>query len=118
MATYQQVVTYSNEVQPIFEKHKTFISFNINSEEVIFNEYNNETTHISYKCDTIIVKNGTPTKDELIRFFVHQKFSIDDEIAIIRQSTIKVKEFEEYNKYVEDCKEKAKYIIDIYNENK
>lgn len=114
MATYQILTTESNEVQPLFEKHKNFISFNINSEEYTSHNYDFSTTRIAYKCETIIVRNGCPTKDELTRFFVHLKYTIDDEIAILRQATSKPQEFEEYNAYVEECKSKAKYLMEIY----
>lgn len=114
MATYQLLTTESNEVQPQFEKHKNFIILNFNNEEYTSHNYDNSTTHIAYKCQTIIVRNGNPTKDELTRFFIHLKYTIDDEIAIIRQATTKPQEFEEYNSYVESCKQKAKDLMSIY----
>lgn len=38
---------------------------------------------------------------------IRQKYSIDDELAIQRQRYAKPEEFEEYNAFVESCKEKA-----------
>lgn len=40
---------------------------------------------------------------ELIR----EKYSVDDELAILRQKDSKVEEFNEYNTYAENCKELA-----------
>lgn len=41
---------------------------------------------------------------ELIR----ERYSFDDEIAILRQMTVKPEEFELYNAYAENCKARAK----------
>ena len=52
-----------------------------------------------------------PTLDELYRQrivdLIRQKYSVDDELAIQRQRDTKVEEFNEYNAYVEACKQKA-----------
>lgn len=39
--------------------------------------------------------------------FIRQKYSIDDELAIQRQRYAKPEEFEQYNQFVESCKQKA-----------
>lgn len=44
----------------------------------------------------------------LVVKLIREKYSIDDELAIIRQATTKPAEFEAYNEYVEACKAKAK----------
>ena len=41
---------------------------------------------------------------ELIR----KRYSINDELAILRQRDVKPEEFDEYNTYVEECKAEAK----------
>lgn len=38
---------------------------------------------------------------------VRERYSVDDEIAILRQRDSKIEEFNEYNAYVERCKEIA-----------
>lgn len=38
---------------------------------------------------------------------VRERYSVDDELAIQRQRDVKVDEFNEYNSYVENCKEIA-----------
>ena len=45
--------------------------------------------------------------DELVR----EKYSISQELAILRQRNEKVAEYEEYYRYAEECKERAKYIL-------
>lgn len=44
---------------------------------------------------------------ELIR----EKYTLNQELAILRQRDVKTEEFEEYNSYVEDCKAQAKEEI-------
>lgn len=41
---------------------------------------------------------------ELIR----EKYTLNQELAILRQRDVKTEEFEEYNSYVENCKAQAK----------
>ena len=39
---------------------------------------------------------------------IREKYSLNDELAILRQRDTKPDEFAEYNTYVEQCKEEAK----------
>jgi hypothetical protein len=55
-------------------------------------------------CDTVV---------QLIR----QKYSVDDEFAILRQQLNKPEEFAEYNEYCETCKVEAKNAIYGDNQN-
>lgn len=52
-------------------------------------------------------------KGELIREKVRAKYSIYDEIAIIRQRDTKPAEFAAYNAFVEQCKAEAKKELEI-----
>lgn len=45
---------------------------------------------------------------EKVRELIKLKYSIEDEIALYRQRDIKSEEFDEYYKYCEECKVKAK----------
>ncbi len=38
---------------------------------------------------------------------IREKYSVDDELAIQRQRDVKPEEFDEYNAYVESCKQTA-----------
>lgn len=43
-----------------------------------------------------------------VEWYIRQKYSLNAELAILRQRYVKLQEFDEYNSYVEECKEKAK----------
>ena len=45
-----------------------------------------------------------PTRKEKIISAIREKYSIDDEIAILRQKDSKKEEFSEYNNFVENIK--------------
>lgn len=81
----------------------TYTDFDIVDGKYIFNEsrYNNRIT-----AEKEYVKNlEYKTKiDKLIR----QRYSINDEIAILRQRECKPEEYAEYNAYCEQCKAQAK----------
>ena len=49
--------------------------------------------------------------EKLVERLIRQKYSLSNELAILRQATTKPEEFAEYNAYAEQCKEKAKSII-------
>ena len=49
-----------------------------------------------------------PTYEERVVELIRAKYSVDDELAILRQRDTKVEEFAEYNAYCEECKTKAK----------
>ncbi|MBE6802504.1 MAG: hypothetical protein E7530_06445 [Ruminococcaceae bacterium] len=46
----------------------------------------------------------TPTRKEIIVSAIREKYSVDDEIAILRQRDTKPREFEEYFNFVEKIK--------------
>lgn len=47
----------------------------------------------------------------LVSRMIRRKYSINDELAILRQRDSKPDEFAEYNTYCEQCKAKAKSLI-------
>lgn len=49
-----------------------------------------------------------PTYEEKVVQLVRERYSIDDELAILRQRDTKPAEFATYYDYVEDCKVRAK----------
>lgn len=49
-----------------------------------------------------------PTYEERVVQLIRQKYTIDDELAILRQRDSKPEEFAEYNEYCENCKTIAK----------
>lgn len=53
-------------------------------------------------------QQDTRTYEQKVVDLIREKYSIDDELAILRQRDTKVNEFNEYNEFVESCKLKAK----------
>lgn len=49
--------------------------------------------------------------EALIVSYIRERYSINDELSIIRQRDSKPDEFAEYNRYVEECKVRAKESI-------
>ena len=43
--------------------------------------------------------------------YIRERYTIDEEIAILRQRDANPEEFAEYNAYAEKCKEKAKTAL-------
>lgn len=43
---------------------------------------------------------------------IRERYSVDDELAILRQRDTKPDEFEVYNAYAESCKEEARLLIE------
>ena len=61
-----------------------------------------------------LIKGTQAEQDEynnLIVKLIREKYSVNDELAILRQQTTKPNEFKEYNEYVEECKTKAKELL-------
>lgn len=51
-----------------------------------------------------------PTYEERVVQLIRERYSMDDELAILRQRDSKPEEFTEYNAYCEECKVKAKEV--------
>lgn len=49
----------------------------------------------------------TPTYEERVEQLIREKYSVSDELAILRQRDSKVEEFNEYYEFCEECKAKA-----------
>ena len=49
-----------------------------------------------------------PSYEELVVMKIRERYSIDDELAILRQRDTKQDEFAEYNDFAEQCKAEAK----------
>ena len=54
---------------------------------------------------------NVPTYEERVEQLIREKYSINQELAILRQRETKPGEFEEYFAYCEECKAKAKNEI-------
>lgn len=51
--------------------------------------------------------------ENLIVKKIRAKYSVNEELAILRQRDVKPEEFAEYNAYVEACKSEAKAELEI-----
>lgn len=63
--------------------------------------------------DELILKNISKDKlyANLVSKLIRERYSVDDEMAILRQKETKPEEWKEYNSYCEDCKARAKEEI-------
>lgn len=52
-----------------------------------------------------------PYKEQVVNK-IRERYSVDDELAILRQRDTKAEEFEVYNAYAESCKEEAILLIE------
>ena len=59
----------------------------------------------------------TPTYEELVVQKIRERYTIDDELAILRQREVKPEEFVEYNSYCEQCKVAAREELGIEEED-
>lgn len=48
---------------------------------------------------------------DIVESLIRERYSVSDELAILRQRDIKADEFEAYNLFAEECKMRAKELI-------
>ena len=60
--------------------------------------------------DIVIDKLIIPYEQRVVNR-IREKYSVDDELAILRQRDTKPEEFAEYNNYVENIKEEERYNV-------
>ena len=51
------------------------------------------------------------TYEELVEMFIRERYSVSDELALLRQRDVKKEEFDSYFAFCEECKARAKEII-------
>jgi hypothetical protein len=51
------------------------------------------------------------TYSELVSILIRKRYSVDDELALLRQQTEKPDEYKAYYDFAEECKTKAKALI-------
>lgn len=57
------------------------------------------------------LENSKPTYQERVVSRIREKYSVDDELAILRQRDTKPEEFAEYNRFVETIKEEERHNV-------
>ena len=97
------LISANNEMRVVNvdDKYKDCISTDFDDFEFNVNKYNDrkkkEISNLSY--------------EQLIVSKIRERYTIDQELAILRQRDVKPQEFTEYNSYVEQCKIEAKEVI-------
>ena len=63
--------------------------------------------------DKLVLKNISKDRlyPNLVSRLIRERYSIDDEMAILRQRDTKPEEYEAYNAFCEECKAKARKEI-------
>ena len=56
------------------------------------------------EAEMLEIENSKPTYQERVVSRIREKYSVDDEFAILRQRDTKPEEFAEYNAFVEQIK--------------
>lgn len=68
---------------------------------------------IQYKAEYILVP--ALDKEPIVNELVRRKYTLPEELALLRQRDSKADEFTEYNTYAEECKKLANEILDKIN---
>lgn len=66
-----------------------------------------ETTEDGTETSTVPMDYG-----ETVNGLIRRKYTLSEELAILRQRGTKAEEFEAYNSYAESCKEEARLLIE------
>lgn len=66
-----------------------------------------ETTEDGTETSTVPMDYG-----ETVNGLIRRKYTLSEELAILRQRDTKAEEFEAYNTYAESCKEEARLLIE------
>lgn len=68
---------------------------------------------LAQKIREVAPKEWDKLYENLIVTKIREKYSLNEELAILRQRDTKPAEFEEYNAYVEKCKAEVKAELEI-----
>lgn len=80
--------------------------------------YRNGAIVYEYEAAPEATDNGTETPPaqidygETVNGLIRRKYTLSEELAILRQRDTKSEEFEAYNAYAESCKEEARLLIE------
>lgn len=80
--------------------------------------YRNGAIVYEYEAAPEATEDGTETSPvpmdygETVNGLIRRKYTLSEELAILRQRETKAEEFEAYNAYAESCKEEARLLIE------
>lgn len=66
------------------------------------------TPHFKTYTEEELAKQKQARYESLVEKYIREKYSLSNELAILRQANTKYTEFYEYNTYAEECKARAK----------
>lgn len=61
-------------------------------------------TVVGYSYNEVDINAETVSREAFISGLIHTRYSVDDEVSILRQKESKPQEFEAYNAFAEECK--------------
>lgn len=96
--------TYPSILIP-FTNNSTLVNYNIRESNEIIEDRECKV----YTCNYVIV--DIIDKDHLVDAMIRAKYSLSQELAILRQKEEKIDEYNEYNIYAEQCKQIANSIL-------
>lgn len=101
---YDETIEFDENGEPL-KKPQT-----IHHEAVIENylECTELTPHFKTYTEEELAKQKQAKYENLVEKYIREKYSLSNELAILRQANTKYTEFYEYNTYAEECKAKAK----------
>ena len=105
--------TYDDNGQIITEETIEFYEVEVPVMSVVYRDMTaeEETEMLAHKPkDEIVYK-------EQVEALIRERYTVSDELAILRQRNTKPDEFAEYNAFCEECKAKAKGHITEANDN-
>ena len=106
-ATYATIPETYNKYNPT----TYMVNFNV-VEETTKDQDDNDI--IQYKADYILVP--ALDKETIVNELVRRKYTLSEELAILRQRDSKADEFTEYNTFAEECKNLANELLSKIND--
>lgn len=95
-------------------KYRVYLNAEKLTEKNIIKREDSDTEEVEeydvYLCDEFDM-DKEPTYESLIEALIRQRYSVSDELAIMRQRDEKPEEFAAYNTYAEECKSLARTVF-------
>jgi len=86
---------------------KYYVNMNITEIEVTIE---GKKVH-QFEMDQVEI-SGYPTYPAVVEALIRERYSVSDEIALLRQHTAKAEEFDNYNTFCEACKAMARTVFE------
>ena len=106
-------VTYATIPETYNRYDSTTYMVNFNVVEETTKDWDNNDI-IQYKAEYILVP--ALDKETIVNELIRRKYTLSEELAILRQRDSKVDEFTEYNTFAEECKNLANEILSKIND--